>query len=110
MNKELQRVIKVLFLAKSAAWLLYGIYYAVQTDSSLAFLTSVILIVDAVVFFWLGVMLDRKRWIYYFSIVFLLVNICLQLLDQISILQYFLLSMDILIMFLLILNIKDYGD
>lgn len=110
MNKQLQRIIKVLFLAKSASWMIYGIYYAVQTDSNLAYLTSVILIMDAVVFFWLGVMLDRKRWIYYFSIVFLLVNICFQLLSQINLLQYFLLSMDILIMFLLILNIKDYRD
>ena len=100
-------------IIKIIRWLLlfHGVVFVVFGGVHLfrgAWVLAILFIIDAIVFLWLNrVTRKKKKWIFYFAIVFVGINIILVVIDQFGMIDLFFLLLES-ILFVMILGNKKY--
>jgi len=102
----LLKIIKALFLVKAVIWIMFALYYFFQIRTQVVAILSLLLFIDGIIFLWISFAISKAKWIYYFAIIFLALNIIVAFFDQLGLADYFLLAFDVILFILLLSNVK----
>jgi hypothetical protein len=96
------KIIRWLLLFNGVAFVVFGLVHFFRG----AWVLGSLFIIDAIVFLWLNRVIGRgKKWIFYFAIIFVGVNIILIIIDQFGMIDLFFLLLES-ILFVMILGNK----
>jgi len=83
---NLLNLTKLLFFVNAAVWLTFGglsVFRFLDDDSRMRLVYAALMIANAVVMLWFGVMVMTKRnWIFFLAILYMAVNVVLSITDQ----------------------------
>ena len=102
-EEKIIKIIRWLFLFKGVVWIILSGIHLFKGSWLLAGL----LFFDAVIFLWLNRVIEKKkRWIFWFAIVFIGVNIFLTITDQFGWFDFFSLVVDCVLFVMIFGNSK----
>ena len=83
---NLLKLTRALFFITAAVWLIFGalgFMRAMTATSDLRLILSVLMVANAAVMFWFGVMIiSGRKWIFFLAILYMALNVVLSVTDQ----------------------------
>jgi hypothetical protein len=99
------KIIRFLFLLNAAVWLVFGALNAIRfadEGSQMRLIYAVLMIANAVVMAWFGVMIPSGRnWVFFLGILYMAINVVLSIADQFGWIDALILLLNLIILGLL---------
>jgi len=103
------KIAQILFLLKSLMWLLFSVIFVILFLGKAVLIITPIILADAILFLWLGWKIAKKRrWVYYFALLFLFANIVMAFADEFGWADFLVMLSDVAILAFLILKRKQF--
>lgn len=99
-TKTLSKIIKYFIFFISIIWLVFGIYHLIKFST---FIIPFLIFVNAVIFLLIGIYFQKLRWVFNFSIMYVLLNIILTFTDEFGFFDIVYLVIGIFLLILLII-------
>ena len=99
------KTIRFLFFMNAAVWLVFGALNAFRfadESSLMRLIYAVLMVTNAVVMVWFGVMIPSKRnWVFFLGILYMAINVVLSITDQFGWIDALILLLNLIILGLL---------
>ena len=86
-NSSMLKMTRNLFFLNAAVWLAFGIsslfFRAINDGGMVRWVITILMIANAVVMFWFGVMIvSGRNWVFFLAILYVALNVVLSITDQ----------------------------
>ena len=110
-NNQIRKILtltqRMLFL-NAAVWVIFGglgVLRAIETDSSLRWILSALMVANAIVMLWFGVMIvTGQNWVFFLAILYLALNVVLSITDQFGWIDALILLLNLIVLGLLFVS------